>query len=118
VAACCSLIFSSVPTGQPTNVSATPVNSTSVTISWDPPLPEIQNGVIVAYAINLTTVGGSGNISEYSSDRNNITVVLLNPFTTYVYTVAAQTSVGTGPFTNSFTVMTLEDGMFTALLYH
>ena len=104
-----------MPTGQPTNVSATPVNSTSVTISWDPPLPAIQNGIIIAYAINLTTVGGSGNVSQYSSDSNNITVWLLHPFTTYIYTVAAQTSVGTGPFTNNFTVMTLEDGMFTVI---
>ena len=108
----CSLLFSSVPNGQPTNVDATADSSTSVTIFWDPPSPENQNGVIIAYAINLTTVG-SGDVSQYSSSTDNITIPSLNPFTSYTFTVAAQTSAGTGPFTTiSTTVMTLEDGNF------
>ena len=110
--ACCSC--HSVPTGPPHGVDATPVNSTSVTISWNPPAAENQNGVITGYMINLTRVGSEG-ISQYSSSSDNITVGSLHPFTTYAYTVAAQTSVGTGPHTTSSTVMTPEDGI---IKYH
>ena len=105
---------SSAPTGPPLDVDATPVNSTSVTISWNPPAAENQNGVITGYMINLTRVGSEG-ISQYSSSSDNITVGSLHPFTTYAYTVAAQTSVGTGPHTTSSTVMTPEDGI---IKYH
>ena len=105
---------SSAPTGPPLDVDATPVNSTSVTISWNPPAPENQNGVITGFMINLTRIGSEG-ISRYSSSSDNITVGSLHPFTTYAYTVAAQTSVGTGPHTTSSTVMTPEDGI---IIYH
>ena len=108
---CCSL--HSAPTGPPLNVDATPVNSTSVTISWNPPALENQNGVITGYVINLTLTVGSGDISQYSSSSDNITVGSLHPFTTYDFTVAAQTSVGTGPYTTSSTVMTPEDGIYS-----
>ena len=105
---------SSAPTGPPLDVDATPVNSTSVTISWNPPAAENQNGVITGYVINLTRVG-SDDVSQYSSSSGNITIGSLHPFTTYAYTVAAQTSVGTGPHTTSSTVMTPEDGI---IIYH
>ena len=108
---CCSL--DSVPTGPPLDVDATPVTSTSVTISWNPPAPENQNGVITGYVINLTLTVGSEEVSQYLSSRDNITIGSLHPFTTYNFTVAAQTSVGTGPYTTSSTVMTPEDGTYS-----
>ena len=104
----------SAPTGPPLDADATPINSTSVTISWNPPAPENQNGVITGYVINLTIVS-SGDVFQYSSSRDNITIGSLHPFTTYDFTVAAQTSVGTGPYTTNSTVMTPEDGS-TALI--
>ena len=110
------MLPSSAPTGPPLNVDATPVNSTSVTMSWNPPAAENQNGVITGYVINLTTVGSEG-ISQNSSSSDNITIGSLHPFTTYTFTVAAQTSVGTGPYTTSSTVMTPEDGMSLSLYY-
>ena len=81
-----------------------------MTISWNLPAPENQNGVITGYVVNLTAVG-SGDISQYSSSSDNITIGSLHPFTTYDFTVAAQTSVGTGPYTTNSTVMTPEDGI-------
>ena len=108
------MLPSSAPTGPPLDVDATPVNSTSVTISWNPPALENQNGVITGYVINLKIVGSEG-VTQYSSSSDNITIGSLHPFTTYAYTVAAQTSVGTGPHTTSSTVMTPEDGI---IIYH
>ena len=86
-----------------------------MTISWNPPAPENQNGVITGYVINLTLTVGTGDVSQYSSSSDNITIGTLHPFTAYAFTVAAQTSVGTGPYTISSTVMTPEDGS-TALI--
>ena len=85
-----------------------------MTISWNLPAPENQNGVITGYVVNLTAVG-SGDISQYSSSSENITIGSLHPFTTYSFTVAAQTSVGTGPYTTNSTVMTPEDGSTTLI---
>ena len=86
-----------------------------MTISWNPPAPESQSGVITGYVINLKIVG-SDEVSQYSSSTDNITIGSLHPFTTYAFTVAAQTSVGTGPYTTTSTVMTPEDGSTTLLL--
>lgn len=107
----CFLLLSSVPTGPPVGVIATPVNSTSVFISWDPPQLEFQNGVITGYSIILTTVMvDSRSASFFSSNTGNITIRPLHPFTAHVIAVAAQNSVGTGPYTSNYSTMTPEDG--------
>jgi len=107
----CFLLLSSVPTGPPVSIIGTPVNSTSVFISWDPPLLEFQNGVITGYSIILTTVMvDSRNASFFSSNMGIITIKSLHPFTAYVIAVAAQTSVGIGPYTSNYSIMTPEDG--------
>lgn len=84
-------------------------------IVWEPPSRECQNGIIIRYTINLTKVG-SEDISQHNSSRENITIGSLSPFTMYSFTVAAQTRVGTGPYTTTSTVMTSEDGVFIATL--
>jgi hypothetical protein len=42
----------SVP-GEPTNVQATILNSSSVQVSWDPPVDKDQNGIIRGYQIHV-----------------------------------------------------------------
>ena len=42
--------FFTVP-GEPQNVRARPVNSSSVEVSWDPPVDNDKNGVIRGYQI-------------------------------------------------------------------
>lgn len=59
---------------------------------------------------------GSGDVSQHNSSGDNITIGSLSPFTTYNFAVAAQTRVGTGPYTTTSTVMTSEDGEFIATL--
>ena len=103
-----------MPTGPPVDVNATPINSTSVIVSWDPPPFELQNGVITSYSIILKTVD-SGNVSLYSSNMDTFTIRSLHPFTAYVVAVAAQTSEGTGPYTNDST-MTPEDGKYWSVV--
>ena len=44
-----------VPDGPPVNITITEVTPYSVTLQWDPPTPDKQNGVIVSYVINVMT---------------------------------------------------------------
>ena len=86
------------------------MSSTAVTLTWDPPPPESQNGVIVKYVINVT-VQETGEKFQLTSATNTLIVTTLSPFRTYVCIIAAATSAGIGPFSISVSVMTPEDGV-------
>jgi hypothetical protein len=42
----------SVP-GEPQNVNARPINSSTIEVSWDPPVDKDKNGVIRGYQIHV-----------------------------------------------------------------
>ena len=71
-------------------------------------MPE-RNGIITGYTINITKLAGEDSV-QTSTPFNNITLDGLRPFTTYLFIVAAQTSMGVGPFSTFVLVTTLEDG--------
>ncbi|XP_046502496.1 phosphatidylinositol phosphatase PTPRQ [Equus quagga] len=68
------------------------LSSTSVLLSWDPPLK--PNGAIISY--DLTLQGPNENYSFVTSD-NSITLEELSPFTLYSFFAAARTIKGLGP---------------------
>ena len=84
-------------------------SSRSAVLTWDPPNAEDQNGVIVEYTINVTAVE-TGEEFQFTSNTTIFTVTTLRPFTTYLCTIAASTSIGLGPFSTVFTLRTPEDG--------
>lgn len=90
----------------------TPVNSTSLSFTWDPPPPENQNGIITGYNIRLTAVlvDNSGEVSVHLSNIGERVIGSLHPHTAYNMSVAAENSVGFGPYTANITTMTPEDG--------
>ena len=47
---------------------------------------------------------------QLSSVNSSITVLSLRPYTTYIFTIAAETAVGVGPFSGAYMVMTATDG--------
>ena len=98
------------PTSAPTNISGLAVDSTGISISWNPPLFEDQNGIIRHYAINITELE-TGITFSHVSLTTSISLYNLHPFYRYSVTVTAVT-VGPGPATIAFTVQTREDGMF------
>ena len=107
------MIFSfyfSAPSSSPQNFTAIATSSDSVFLTWDPPEADQQNGVITGYVINVTVVE-TGETFQLFSSTNTLTVESLMPFTTYVCVIAAQTSVGTGPFSITISVQTDEAGM-------
>ena len=95
------------PSGPPQNLTGEFINSTSLRITWDPPLPNDQNGVIRGYNVSY-------NVSaDESIFVRGTTVELggLQKFTFYNVSVQAFT-VGSGPI-DSTVVQTDSDGEFT-----
>ena len=76
-------------------------------LSWQPPSLEDQNGIIIQYtvAVSSTTADYAMNISTTDTE---LVVSNLNAFTRYNFTIAAETSVGSGPFSDPVQRMTFE----------
>ncbi|XP_047723295.1 phosphatidylinositol phosphatase PTPRQ [Prionailurus viverrinus] len=73
------------------------LSSTSVLLSWDPPVK--PNGAIISY--DLTLQGPNENYSFITSD-NYLILEELSPFTLYSFFAAARTIKGLGPSSTLF----------------
>lgn len=80
----------------------------SVTVSWNPPLLENQNGVIRKYIINAVELD-TGNEYTWESITTSIDIHSLHPYYTYQFTASAYT-VEQGPFSFIVTVQMPTDG--------
>ena len=76
---------------------------------WEPPLLSGQNGIIQFYVINITEQATMRQFSVEST-TNYFTLVDLHPYYLHIISVSAVT-VGQGPFSDTVSVLTLEDGM-------
>jgi len=85
-------------------------DATSIFLSWEPPPPQDQNGIIRQYEVILVAIQ-TGETHIHTSTTTSISVTLLRPYTTYNCTVAAET-VATGPSTTAITVQTPQAGKF------
>ena len=83
-------------------------SSTSIQVSWNPPLAELQNGQITEYRISLVELD-TGRELSYVSVTTSILIQFLHPSYTYECTVSAYT-VSEGPYSETINVMMLEDG--------
>ena len=102
-------VIATVPTGYPQSFSVMSTSSRSALLTWDPPNAADRNGIIIEYTINVSAVE-TGERFHFMSTTMSITITYLRPYTTYLYIIAASTSVGIGPFSTVFTVVTPEDG--------
>ena len=98
-----------VPSGSPLNFGGNATSSRSASITWDPPPADQWNGVIILYIINVTVVETRLTF-QLNSTSTSIAVSTLQPYRNYDCIIAAITSVGTGPFSNRFTLTTPQDG--------
>ena len=85
-------------------------SSRAITVEWNPPQQQEQNGEIVGYNVRVIPIIG-GQRMDYEAEGEFLLVEGLLPHTTYECIVAARTSVGTGPFSTIVTVTTLEEGL-------
>ena len=81
--------------------------SNSLTLTWDPPANESQNGVIRQYVMQILEAD-TGITTTYYSNITQLTVINLHPHYTYKCSLAAET-VAVGPHTTILTVQLDED---------
>ena len=91
------------------NFATVPTSSTSVVLTWDPPLLGERNGVITSYTITLNL---DGSDTVVTTGDTMFTVLHLRPFTSYTFSVSASNRIGSGPVSGELTETTLEDGMY------
>ncbi len=101
------IFLCAVPSGSPVNLTTMSISSTSIALTWDPPLLHERNGVITNYTITLNS---DGNVATFVTTDTMFTVANLHPFNSYTFSVSASTSVGSGPMSGAVTETTLEDG--------
>ena len=105
------LLILIVPSGYPQSIIANATSPFSIVINWNPLPEEEQSGVIIGYTINVTHTDTLVTI-QYFTTSTNVTITSLEPYTTYVCVVAADTAVGTGPFSHLIFVQTPEAGQY------
>lgn len=103
-----------VPSEVPSGVSAWAVNSTSIAVSWSHLQKNLQNGVIIHYALQLLEQV-SGRVITTEGNVTHMVVSSLHPHYTYEVTVAAATIIGTGPFSEGLMVLTYSDGKVSVM---
>ena len=112
------------PTETPLNVNVTVVTSRNITLSWDRPSLEEQNGILTIYHVIImetqvlylddgtviTPMGENFNRTYDVSEGRIQLVDMLHPHHNYTVRIAAATAAGIGPFSDPITVLTFEDG--------
>ena len=120
------MCFYVVPSMEPQNVSIFAVVSQSFILSWDPPLIEEQNGILICYhvivietQIHYTDDGEEiRGMERYLNRTYNILegrvqlIDMLHPDYNYTVSIAAATEPGIGPFSDPVTVRTDMSGKF------
>ena len=84
-----------VPEGPPTNVVAEAVDTRSILLSWQPPDPDLRNGIIGSYRITYSPVADSTSTRIITTgDTQRLITMGITPDTSFSFTVAARTAVG------------------------
>ena len=102
------LVLSAAPTFPPRNPSLSLLTSRSINVTWLPPPPEHQNGVIRHYLVNVTETE-TGMSTVHMSNTTWLFLNGLHPHYNYVLLFTAVT-VDTGFIGSRISVQTLEDG--------
>ena len=107
----------SAPEAAPTTLVVHNITSTSISVSWEAPSTELQNGVIRHYQIVAFEVDTNTTITYRATANTAFTVGELHPYYTYQVAVQAVT-VATGPLSDPVSVLTLQDGEFESMERH
>ena len=105
------MLSSTAPTGVPLNQLGLAVNSTAIIFTWDHPAIDSRNGIITGYSLLLVELT-TNSTTLHSQTGAHIEVVIgnLHPYYDYECQIAAETSVGRGPYGLPFITRTLQDG--------
>ena len=102
-----------VPSSSPSAFSLTAKNSTSITASWQLPLPCTRNGEITGFKLFYKKKDSAG-LATMVPINNRATLIKdvtgLDKYTEYEFQVLAFTSVGDGPNSSVEVERTMQDG--------
>ena len=107
-------VFLTAPSAPPSNLSVISMNSTTITLSWNPPTSNQTNGYIRHYVVAVTEHDTTLAFQE-QSNYTQVTLQSLHPYYIYTCRVAAVTT-GPGPYTGNITIQLPEDGKTTDFL--
>ncbi|XP_022111715.1 netrin receptor DCC-like, partial [Acanthaster planci] len=90
------------PTMAPVDVNFTSATPYSLSVSWSKPPCGSRGGIITGYTYKLTEVSPESQavIQSVTSDES-VTIEGLTPLTEYSFQVAANTTVGAGPYSQA-----------------
>ena len=75
-------------------------DNTVLTVTWDPPADDMQNGVITSYTLDC--IGSDETTFSFSVDSpQNVSLGVFMPQVVYNCTIYASTAVGPGPSISS-----------------
>ncbi|XP_075546074.1 cell adhesion molecule Dscam1-like [Dermacentor variabilis] len=102
------------PEGPPLNVQASPVSSTSLKVSWQPPKREYQNGLLKGYYVGYKKLGTSDTYTYKTVDttgsiKEEVVLTSLHRSTKYAVLVQAFNEKGTGPPCEDIQLETFEN---------
>ena len=121
------LLYYTVPTEVPRNVSVTVNSSRSIMLTWERPSPEEENGLLLIYhvivvetQIHYTDDGEEimgmqrylNRTYNFSEERAQLIDEMIHPDYNYTVRIAAATEPGIGPFSDPITVRTDMDGEY------
>ena len=109
------LIFSIAPSGSPNVTYFSAQDSTTIFLSWSPPVADQQNGIIRGYRVRLLE-SKTGKVTFHIVSSTSLTISSLHPDYTYELSVSAFTVV-TGPYSSIVTITTPEDGTAKLIIY-
>ena len=90
-------------------MSIADVSSRNMTIVWDPPLAEHQNGIIRLYIVDIS-VEESGENYQMNSVTTSLIVSDLHPYYSYSIGISAVT-IGQGPQSDPQSIRLLQEGI-------
>lgn len=89
------------------------VDHTTIRLSWEPPPPYLQNGLITLYTVNITE-RETGSMFQLTTTYMHIQIPDLHPNYVYECRVSAVT-IAEGPFSEVFAVRALVSCKFLLL---
>lgn len=97
------LYTSIVPSSYPTNIETYSLNSTSLFLTWTPPLEKYRNGIIRDYHVQLVEVNTTTELN-YTTHEPHLIINDLKQDVTYTCKIAAITT-GPGPFSKPINII-------------
>ncbi|XP_072260348.1 receptor-type tyrosine-protein phosphatase delta isoform X4 [Pyxicephalus adspersus] len=109
-----------VPSGFPQNLHFDSMTSTSVQITWQPPILSERNGVITKYILLYRDINNPYHPAEVPivPAATTVTLTTLKPDTIYDVKIRAYTSKGPGPYSPSVQFRTLPVDQVFAKNFH